>query len=65
MSTTTANATTTRTVNTAALGLAALITLATLGSINLLATEQHAATVMARAAATPQALARVVPAVRG
>ncbi len=33
------------------LGLAVMVTLATIGSVNHLATEQHAATVMAKAAA--------------
>ena len=35
----------------ASLGLALAVTLATIGSVNHLATEQHAATVMAKAAA--------------
>lgn len=43
------------TQTTAALGLALVVTLGLLGSLNGLATEQHAATVMARAAATQQA----------
>jgi hypothetical protein len=38
----------------AALGLSLVVTLATLGSLNGLATEQHAATVMAKAAAAAQ-----------
>lgn len=42
---------------TTALGLALMVTLATLGSLNHLATEQHAATVLARAAAAQQAQA--------
>ena len=53
MNTTTATFTT----RTATLGLALMITLATLGSLNHLATEQHAATVMAKAAAAQQAQA--------
>lgn len=39
----------------AALGLSLLVTLALLGSLNGLATEQHAATVLARATAALQA----------
>jgi hypothetical protein len=39
-----------------ALGLSLIVTLATLGSIDGLATEQHAAAVMAKAAAAAQAL---------
>ena len=38
-----------------ALGLSLLVTLALLGSLNGLATEQHAATVLARATAALQA----------
>jgi hypothetical protein len=40
---------------TAALGLSLLVTLALLGSLNGLATEQHAATVLAKATAALQA----------
>ncbi len=40
-----------------ALGLALLVTLATLGGMNRLATEQHASTVLARTAAVQQAQA--------
>ena len=36
-----------------ALGLAALVTVVTLGSIDLLAVEQHAATTLARQGAEP------------
>ena len=39
----------------AALGLSLMVTLVTLGSLNQLATEQHAATVLAKATATQQA----------
>ena len=46
----------------AALGLALLTTLATLGSLDRLATAQHAATVLAKAAATQQAQAGARPA---
>ena len=47
-----------QTVQTAsALGLALLITLTTLGGMDRLATAQHAATVLARAAAMQQAQA--------
>lgn len=38
-----------------ALGLSLVMTLATLGSLNQLATEQHAATVLAKAVAAQQA----------
>ena len=48
---TTAFATPRFTQTAAALGLSLVVTLATLGSLNGLATEQHAATVMAKAAA--------------
>lgn len=44
-----------QTVN--ALSLALLVTLATLGGMNRLATEQHASSVLARAAAVQQAQA--------
>lgn len=48
----------TQTTRTAtALGLALMITLVTMGGLNHLATEQHAATVMAKAAAGQQAQA--------
>lgn len=50
-----------------ALGLSLLVTLALLGSLNGLATEQHAATVLAKATAAlqaQQAQALVDPAVR-
>ena len=40
-----------------ALGLALLVTLATLGGMNRLATEQHASTALTRAAAVQQAQA--------
>lgn len=40
-----------------ALGLALLVTLATLGGMNRLAAEQHASSVLARAAAVQQAQA--------
>ncbi|MES2718098.1 MAG: hypothetical protein V4795_20185 [Pseudomonadota bacterium] len=42
---------------TAALGLALCMTVVALGSLNHLATEQHAATVLAKAAAAQQAQA--------
>jgi hypothetical protein len=45
-----------------ALGLALLTTLATLGSLDHLAVEQHAATVLAKAAASQQAQASAKPA---
>ena len=38
-----------------ALGLSLMVTLTTLGSLNQLATEQHAATVLAKATAAQQA----------
>lgn len=52
---TTAFAATRFTQTAAALGLSLVVTLATLGSLNGLATEQHAATVMAKAAAVQPA----------
>lgn len=42
-----------------ALGLALLVTLATLGSLNRLATVQHAATLLAKTAAHPVDQARI------
>ena len=39
----------------AALGLSLMVTLVTLGSLNQLATEQHAATALAKATAAQQA----------
>ncbi len=42
-----------------ALGLSLLVTLATLGSLDRLATEQHAATLQANAAAHPVGQARI------
>ena len=45
-----------------ALGLSLMVTLATLGSLNQLATDQHAATVQAKAtAAQPNRQALAVP----
>ena len=46
-----------RSLQSAAIALALSLTLATLGSLNLLATEQHAATALARAAAAQQTVA--------
>ena len=46
-----------RSIQTAAFALALTVTLATLGSLNLLAQDQHAAGLLARAAATQQAVA--------
>jgi hypothetical protein len=45
-----------------ALGLALLTTIATLGSLDHLAVEQHAATVLAKAAASQQTQASAKPA---
>lgn len=46
-----------RSLQSAAFALALSLTLATLGSLNLLATDQHAATALARAAAAQQTVA--------
>ena len=46
-----------RSIQSAAFALALSITLATLGSLNLLAQDQHAAGVLAKASATQQAAA--------
>ena len=58
--------TTARTIirNSAALGLALGMTLVALGSLNHLATEQHAATVLAKAAAAQQAQASAAAAAK-
>lgn len=46
-----------RSIQSAAFALALTVTLATLGSLNLLAQDQHAASLLAKATATQQAAA--------
>lgn len=46
-----------RSIQSAAFALALTVTLATLGSLNLLAQDQHATGVLAKASATQQAAA--------
>ncbi len=63
-STTTANTANTIAQQAAALGLALCMTLVALGSLNHLATAQHAASVLAKAAAAQQAQASATAATR-
>lgn len=51
-----------RSIQSAAFALALSLTLATLGSLNLLAQEQHAGAVLAQAAQQQQAAAAQAPA---